>query len=82
MAWWNFLSQAQQAGQPVNFKAALEDIGATFEKKDVSKYLQNNTDMASIAAKMPHIPQGDMPQGQPTPAVMTQQISGGQITSM
>lgn len=82
MAWWNFLSQAQQAGQQVNFKTALEDIGATFEKKDVSKYLQTNTDMAAIAAKMPRIPKQDMPQGQMTPAQMTQQIAGGQIKTL
>lgn len=82
MAWWNILKQANDAGVPINMKKTLEDIGATFEKKDMSQYFQNNVDMGAIAGKMPRIPKSDMPELPQTPAEMTQQVAGGQMLSV
>lgn len=82
MAWWNVLSQAGQAGVQINFKKVLEDIGATFEKKDIGQYLQNNVDMAAIAQKIPRIPQSQMPDMPPNPAEVTQQVAGGEMLTM
>lgn len=88
MAFWNVLSQAQQAGMKINLRKAVEDIADTFERKDVSQYFDNSVDMAAIAAGMPgamqgqdlpQIPQKQMPAGPVSPEQLTQQVSGGQL---
>ncbi len=86
MAFWNVLSQAKDAGEPVKLRSAVEDIAATFEKKDLAKYYDNSVDMAKIADTMPGNPakfnKASMPELPPTPAEMTQKVAGGELLSV
>jgi len=79
MAFWNVLKQAQEAGMNINLKSGVEDIAATFEKKDLSKYFTNTINMAEAVGKIPKIPNSQMPADPQTPESLTQQVTGGQI---
>lgn len=80
MAFWNVLSQAQQAGLKINIRKAVEDIAATFERKDIGQYFDNSVDMAAVADTMPgakKFAKQAMPEPEPSPAELTQQVAGG-----
>jgi hypothetical protein len=84
MAFWNVLMQAQKAGEKIKLRPAVEDIAATFEKKDLSKYYDNSVDMAAIANTMPasgspSFNKAAIPEPPPTPADVVQQVSGGEL---
>lgn len=78
MAWWNIMSKANEAGVPIEFKPVLEDVAASFEKKDVSKYIKQNIPQVS-PGPIPGIPKGMIPPDPSTPADVTQQVAGGEL---
>lgn len=46
IAFFNILSQAAQAGVPINFKESVTDVIGTFEKKDPSRFIFSDEELA------------------------------------